>query len=141
MVPTVPATREAVGKELAISGTRRREEWFAIARTSLEEDELWQRFHHMVNMTSEELATWLGTEPDLDAPEPGNPAPAPLGEAVVGVLRKRRADLTNDDLTTMEQVVEIVEHETGGLTKDDLVNDERKRHRLMTIGHDPLRER
>lgn len=111
-----------------------------MARSSLEHDELWQRFHQMVNMTSEELTTWLGTEPDLDAPEPGTPAPAPLGRAVVGVLRKRRADLTNDDLTTMEQVVEIVEQETGGLTKDDLINDERKRHRLMAIGHDPLRE-
>lgn len=112
-----------------------------MARTSLETDELRQRFHETVNMTSQELTTWLGTEPDLDAPEPGHPGPPPLGQAVVGILGKRRTDLTDDDLTTMQKVVELVENETDGLSKDDVVNDERKRHRLMSVGHDPLRER
>ncbi|PSL07047.1 uncharacterized protein DUF3140 [Haloactinopolyspora alba] len=119
-----------------------------MARTSLEVEELWERFHQVVNMTSEELTTWLGTEPDLDRPLPGEPAPPPLGKAVLGILGKRRADVTNDDLATMEQVVEIVESETGEPTEPDeppeaaeeeAAQSERRRHRLMNVGHDPLR--
>lgn len=111
-----------------------------MARTSLEVEELWERFHQVVNMTSPELTAWLGAEPDLEPPTPGGSAPPPLGKAVVGILSKRRADVTNDDLNTMEKVIEIVENETDGLAKEDVVNDERRRHRLMNVGHDPFRE-
>ncbi|WP_129663769.1 DUF3140 domain-containing protein [Phytoactinopolyspora endophytica] len=112
-----------------------------MARTSLEVEELWERFHQVVNMTSQELTAWLGTEPGLSPPKPGGPAPPPLGRGVVEILGKRRTDVTNDDFNTMEKVIEIVENETDGLTKEDVVNDERRRHRLMNVGHDPLRER
>lgn len=110
-------------------------------RTSLEVEEPWERFHHVVNMTSQELTAWLGAEPDVTSPPPGGPAPPPLGQAVVGILGKRRVDVTDNDLATMEQVIDIVENETEGLTKEEVVNDERKRHRLMNVGHDPVRER
>ena len=111
-----------------------------MARTSVEVQEIWQRFHELVNMTSQELTAWIGTEPDLDAPQPGAPGPPPLGSAVVGILGKRRTDITNDDLTTMEEVIDIVETETTGLDKEALLQDERRRHRLMSVGHDPFRE-
>lgn len=111
-----------------------------VARTSVEAQELWDRFHQVVNMTSEELTAWLGTEPDLDAPHPGEDAPPPLGSGVTAILAKRRSDLTNDDLTVMQKVIEVVEDETDAATKGELVNDERRRHRLMSVGHDPFRE-
>lgn len=112
-----------------------------MARTSLEVDELWERFHGVVNMTSPELTAWVGTEPGLDEPQPSGTDPSPLGNAVLAILSKRKTDVTDDDLTTMEKVIEVVEAETAGRTKDEIVNDERRRHRLMNVGHDPLRER
>jgi hypothetical protein len=107
---------------------------------SPEVDELWQRFHQAVNMTSRELVDWLGQEPDL-VPQPGPSGPSPLGTAVVGILGKRRTDLTDDDLAVMRKVVDIVETETAGVSHEDLVAGERRRHRLLNVGHDPLRER
>lgn len=100
-------------------------------------DELWRRFHEVVNMTSRELVDWLGTSEDL-APDPNQAAP-PLGVAVLNILRKRRTDLTNADLDVMSQVISIVEEETEGLTTQQVASDERRRYRLCNVGHDPLR--
>ncbi|WP_026874800.1 DUF3140 domain-containing protein [Jiangella gansuensis] len=111
-----------------------------MARSPLETEELWQRFHDVVNMTSRELVDWLGVQADLDAPRPGPVERAQLGDAVVGILGKRRTDLTDDDLDAMRKVIEVVETETDGVTKEQILSDERRRHRLMTVGHDPFRE-
>lgn len=100
-------------------------------------EELWQRFHEVVNMTSPELVDWLGVSEEL-APDPGQQAP-PLGVAVLDILRKRRTDLTKADLDAMWQVIGIVEEETEGRSTHELANDERARYRLCNVGHDPLR--
>lgn len=109
-----------------------------MARTLLETEEIWERFHAAVNMTSRELLDWLGTQPDL-APHPGENQPAKLGLAVVDVLGKRRTDLTEADVEVMRKVVDVVEEETEGASEEDFANDERKRYRLLNVGHDPLR--
>ena len=105
-----------------------------------EEEDLWQRFHRAVNMSSRELVDWLGQAPDL-GPKPGPSGPPPLGQAVVGILGKRRTDLTDEDLAVMRKVVDVVDDETTGLSPEEVVVDERRRHRLLNVGHDPLRER
>jgi Protein of unknown function (DUF3140) len=110
------------------------------ARSQLETEEIWERFHEAVNMTSRELLDWLGTHPDL-APHPGDNQPAELGLAVVQVLAKRRTDLTDDDLETMRKVVDVVEEETEGVAEEEFANDERRRYRLLNVGHDPLRSK
>lgn len=107
--------------------------------TPFETEDLWERFHDVVNMTSRELIDWVGVQADLDAPQPGPAEPASLGRAVIEILGKRRTDLTEDDLTAMHKVIEVVETETEGAAKDEILADERKRHRLMTVGHDPFR--
>ncbi|NED94946.1 DUF3140 domain-containing protein [Phytoactinopolyspora alkaliphila] len=104
-----------------------------------EVDELWTRFHKAVNMSSRELVDWLGVQPDV-APTPGPDGPAPLGMAAVGILGKRKVDLTAGDLEAMRKIVDIVADETAGTTASEAANDERKRHRLMSVGHDPLRD-
>jgi len=110
------------------------------ADTPSEVEDLWRRFHEVVNMTSRELVEWLGVQVDLDGPTPGPSGRAPLGEAVLAILRKRRTDLSDDDRAAMRKVVDVVESETGASTREEIVGDERKRHRLMAVGHDPLRE-
>ncbi|MFJ7074274.1 DUF3140 domain-containing protein [Streptomyces sp. NPDC098781] len=106
---------------------------------ALELDALWEDFHRVVNMTSQELATWLRVS---DADEETEPLPdqagTPAGQHVLAILQKRRTDLTDDDIQTMYDVVDTVTAETD-LENEPEPDQTRRRHQLMTIGHDPLR--
>ncbi|GAB2915738.1 DUF3140 domain-containing protein [Streptomyces heilongjiangensis] len=91
----------------------------------------------MVNMTSQEPAAWLRTRCAGQESEalPGRPG-SPAGRQVLELLRKRRTDLTEDDVQVMYGVVDSVnarrEHEPDA-------DGTHRRHRLMALGHDPLR--
>lgn len=106
---------------------------------SIVDDELWDDFHRVVNMTSRELRDWLmvqgaGEESESEPDRAG----APLGHRVLDVLGKRRADVTRDDVAVMEQVVERVTSQR----RDDLeptAGQAPWRRRLMNVGHDPLK--
>ncbi|MBB6121818.1 DUF3140 domain-containing protein [Nocardiopsis algeriensis] len=101
-------------------------------------DEVWDSFHTVVNMNSEELREWLLTEAsgetafDASSPDLGVPR---RGEEIVEVLGKRRTDVTDDDVDLMEDVTEFV--------RSRLVQPRREdpewRRELMSVGHDPLR--
>lgn len=105
---------------------------------ALELDALWEDFHRAVNMTSAELAAWLRVR---DAEEEIEPLPeqagTDTGRHVLAVLQKRRTDLTADDLRVMSEVVEAVSAQT--VENEPAAGDTRLRHRLMTLGHDPLK--
>lgn len=101
--------------------------------------ELWDEFHRVVNMTSDELSSWLRTE---SAGERTEPVPEDIateqGSHVLAILQKRRTDLTEDDLRVMREVVETIHDQR----RDDLepkAGQEHWRHRLMRLGHDPLK--
>ncbi|MBX9387885.1 DUF3140 domain-containing protein [Streptomonospora nanhaiensis] len=106
-------------------------------RTDPQTEELWQEFHASVNMTGEELRRWLLTDasgPDRFGSEPSMGV-SDIGRRVVAVLDKRRVDLTGEDVETMRTVVERV----GELLATPVERrDDAWRHRLMTLGHDPL---
>ncbi len=103
------------------------------------DDDLWQDFHTVVNMTSRELEDWLRVRSaDEDAEALPDEAGTPTGRRVVEILGKRRTDLTADDARVMRNVVERV----GAQRREDLeptAGDQAWRHRLMTLGHDPLK--
>jgi Protein of unknown function (DUF3140) len=110
-------------------------------RTSPDLDQLWEDFHASVNMSSHELRTWLLTQASNQGalpadPDPGLPAP---GRDIVDVLGKRKVDVTDADLAVMSTVVERV-----AALRDNPppagAADTAWRHRLMDLGHDPLRE-
>ncbi|WP_055612553.1 DUF3140 domain-containing protein [Streptomyces phaeochromogenes] len=110
---------------------------------ALELDALWDEFHRAVNMTSQELAAWLRVS---DASEETEPLPehagSPTGEHVLAILQKRRTDLTDDDLDVMYEVVDTVTAETdpeGEPLAGPGAEDTQRRHRLMALGHDPLK--
>jgi glutamyl-tRNA reductase len=100
---------------------------------------LWDEFHRVVNMTSRELMDWLRTQSaDEDTEELPDQAGTQTGRRVLEILQKRRVDLTADDEDVMRTVVDRVHAER----RDDLeptAGQENWRHRLMTIGHDPLK--
>lgn len=102
-------------------------------------DELWDDFHTVVNMTSRELEEFLRTdaasEQTEELPESGED---PVGRQVVHILGKRRSDVTDADVAVMEAVIETVRAQR----RDDLeptAGDATWRHRLMSLGHDPLK--
>lgn len=101
---------------------------------------LWDEFHQVVNMTSEELRAWLLTAASGEEALPADPhgGVPELGLRVVELLRKRKTDLTEADTETMRQVVDYVEDQTE--RRPDWVEaDDEWRHALMTVGHDPLK--
>ena len=106
---------------------------------ALELDALWQEFHRVVNMTSQELAAWLRVADagEITEPLPDRAGP-PTGQHVLAILQKRRTDLTDDDLQVMYEVVDTVT-EQADLENEPAAEDSDRRHRLMTIGHDPLK--
>ncbi|WP_055478740.1 DUF3140 domain-containing protein [Sphaerimonospora mesophila] len=102
-----------------------------------EMERLWGEFHGLVNMSSEELRTWLltqasgeegfGAGPDLNLPD--------LGRGVVHIQGKRKVDLTDADVEVMRHVIRRIR---DLLAEPRPLEDADWRHALMTVGHDPL---
>jgi hypothetical protein len=103
------------------------------------EPELWAEFHRVVNMSSRELREWLRTEGAHEETEEFADQAGPrLGHRVLEILGKRRGDLTDRDVHAMRKVVDRVEAER----RDDLeptAGQGKWRHKLMSLGHDPLK--
>ena len=103
------------------------------------EDELWDEFHRVVNMSSRELSEWLRIRSaDQDVEALPDQAGTETGQHVLSILGKRRTDLSDDDVRVMRNVVDRVHAER----RDDLeptAGQSNWRHRLMTLGHDPLK--
>lgn len=110
-----------------------------MANHDLVTDELWDEFHRVVNMTSRELREWLSIQATTDVAEvPPDEARTETGEQVLSILGKRRTDLTDSDAAVMEKVVSKVLSER----REDLeptAGQAAWRHKLMTVGHDPLK--
>jgi hypothetical protein len=104
------------------------------------DDALWNEFHRVVNMTSQELREWLVTRSagEDGEVEPGVHVGTPTGEEVLHILGKRRTDLTADDERVMRNVVQRITEQR----RDDLeptAGEAHWRYRLMSMGHDPLK--
>ncbi len=102
-------------------------------------DELWDDFHTVVNMTSRELQEWLATADSGTATEAlPDRAGSERSQQVLAVLGKRRTDLTPDDVDVMRGVVAEI-RELRGDDAETTAGDTAWRHRLMALGHDPLK--
>jgi hypothetical protein len=93
-------------------------------------------------MTSPELRSWLLTsasgeeaftpDPDLNLDE--------LGLGVLHVLGKRRSDLTPKDAEVMSRVIGLADEWLAAPPPPGTADGAGWRHRLMSIGHDPLKD-
>ncbi|WP_341715954.1 DUF3140 domain-containing protein [Micromonospora sp. FIMYZ51] len=111
-------------------------------RLDPEVEVLWEDFHAEVNVPSEQLRQWLltrgsgveafGPDPDLNLPEPGR--------QILAVLRKRKVDLTPEDIEVMRDAVERIRSLTAARPARGTADDE-WRHSLLDLGHDILIER
>jgi hypothetical protein len=104
-------------------------------------DQLWDDFHEVVNMTSRELEDWLRTGPSGEAAEElPDQAGSDTGRHVLGILGKRKVDLTREDVAVMQHVVDTVRAQRGD-EPESTAGDAGWRHGLMALGHDPLKPR
>jgi len=109
-----------------------------VAETIVDE-ELWDDFHRVVNMASPELRDWLAVQgAGEETEQEPDRAGSHLGHRVLDILGKRRADVTPDDVDVMTEVVERVLAERD-VDLEPTAGDAAWRHRLMDIGHDPLK--
>lgn len=111
-------------------------------RADVDVAQLWDDFHSCVNINSEKFRIWLMTEGSNEEGFPDNSAlnMSARGRSILGILGKRRTDLTNDDLevmiTTVEDIRALLDRRPAAGASDD-----RWRRALMDLGHDPLQEK
>jgi hypothetical protein len=107
--------------------------------TAMVTEDLWNEFHTVVNMTSRELTDWLRTQDAGEGVEAlPDQAGTETGRRVADILGKRPTDLTEQDAAVMREVVDTVRAQrTAEL--DTKAGDAVWRHRLMNLGHDPLK--
>ncbi|MEU6393215.1 DUF3140 domain-containing protein [Streptomyces sp. NPDC046939] len=102
-------------------------------------DEVWNEFHAVVNMNARELGDWLRTRfADESTEQLPDQAGTQNGRRVLEILGKRRTDLTSDDIRVMRKVVDTVTAERG-VDMEPTAGEPHWRHRLMSLGHDPLK--
>ena len=108
------------------------------------DDDEWARFHELVNMSTRELRDWLGTEvaeragTGVDAGPLADRDDVELGRQVLAILGKRRSDLTNEDVEVIHHVGARIARLRSELPPEPVAGSDRRRHRLMALGHDPL---
>ncbi|MEV6300889.1 DUF3140 domain-containing protein [Actinoplanes sp. NPDC051861] len=100
-------------------------------------------FRDAVNMTPAELRKWLDTPESKDAGQKSSPGAESVGHdsgrKIVGILDKKKGDLTSADEEHMRKVVGYV-HRHAAQRPDGDVSDTRWRYSLMNWGHDPLKK-
>ena len=106
-------------------------------------DDVWDDWKDAVNMTASEIEHWLETDESKEVGQKkdggGESTGHHSGRLIVDILRKKKADLTDDDVAWMHKVVGYVHsHRAQGPSKD--VEHSRWRYSLMNWGNDPLKK-
>ena len=108
----------------------------------LDKDKVYRDFARAVNMEPAELEEWLDSEESLKvgwkADGRGESIGHASGRRIVGLLRTRKAELSDDDYAHMRKVVGYVARHAA--QRPENVVTSRWRYSLMNWGHDPLKE-
>jgi hypothetical protein len=111
-----------------------------VSAVAADDEETWDEFRKLVNMTPGDLEKWLGTDESRSAgqhKDGGESTGHASGRRIVEILRAERGDLTEDDHAHMRKVVGYINRHLAQRPSGD-VTDTRWRHSLMNWGHDPL---
>lgn len=107
-----------------------------------DQQETYEQFHDVVNMSPKELEDWLGTDESQEVGQKddgGESTGHESGRRIVEILRTKKADLTDDDLAHMKKVHGYVARHSAQRPDGD-VEDTPWRYSLMNWGHDPLED-
>jgi hypothetical protein len=116
-----------------------------------DQDDVRREFGDAVNMTPGELSKWLKSDESKSvgvtsgnqkksSPGGGESVGHDSGEKIVTILRKKKSDLTDDDVAHMRKVVGYVKRHSKQRPKHEDIEDSRWRYSLMNWGHDPLKK-
>ena len=98
-------------------------------------------FDDAVNMTASEIEHWLDTDESKSVGQKsggGESTGHASGRKIVGILGKKKDDLTDADYAHMKKVHGYVARHTKQRPKGD-VEETDWRYSLMNWGHDPLK--
>jgi hypothetical protein len=112
------------------------------------DEEIAAEFARVVNMTPAKLRQWLESEESrsvgmkkggekVTAPGQGEAVGHHMGERILEIKAKKKAELDEQDHADMRKVVGYVHRHMAQRPEGDL-SDSRWRHSLMNWGHDPL---
>ncbi|MFF2204137.1 DUF3140 domain-containing protein [Streptomyces sp. NPDC058145] len=103
-----------------------------------EDDDVRHAFGDAVNMTAGELEKWLETDESksVGQSDGGESVGHESGRRIVTLLRRKKADLGEDDIAHMRKVVGYVRRHVEQRPGGD-ITDTRWRYSLMNWGHDP----
>jgi hypothetical protein len=115
---------------------------------SATDEEIAAEFGKLVNMTPAKLRKWLESEESrsvgmkqggekVTAPGQGEAVGHHMGERILEIKGRKKADLDDQDRADMRKVVGYV-HRHMAQRPDGDVADSRWRYSLMNWGHDPL---
>ena len=100
-------------------------------------------FREAVNMSPAEIERWLETDESREVgfkdDKGGESVGHASGRRIVDLRRKKKDDMTEDDVTHMAKVAGYVHRHLAQHPGGD-VTDTRWRHSLMNWGHDPLKD-
>lgn len=97
-------------------------------------------FHQTVNMTPEELDSWLDTDDSLSVGQKDGDDESighKSGRRIIELLHKQD-DYTDDDLAHMKKVISYVHRHSAQKPSGDIEHT-RWRYSLKNWGHDPLK--
>ncbi len=98
-------------------------------------------FHKVVNMSAQELESWLETEEsqavgqkDGDDESIGHKS----GQQIIQLLQKKHNEYADEDLAHMKKVIGYVHRHSAQRPSGD-IKDTRWRYSLKNWGHDPFK--
>ena len=108
----------------------------------LDRELVYSRFHSAVNMAPAELEEWLDSDESRKVGFTRAGASESIGHAsgrrIVTLLRKRKAELDDDDFVHMRKVAGFVARHSARRPENMVTS--RWRYSLMNWGHDPIKE-
>jgi hypothetical protein len=104
--------------------------------------DIYREFTDTVNMKPAELGSWLESEDSRTVGQHSLPGGESVGHEsgrrIIGLLRKKRNELTDRDYSHMRKVIGYVRRHLAQRPSGD-VRHTKWRYSLMNWGHDPLK--
>ena len=98
-------------------------------------------FQQVINMTAEELESWLDTEESKEVGQKEGEEESighKSGKRIIQLLQKKQDEYTDDDLSHMKKVVSYVHRHLAQRPSGD-IEDTPWRYSLKNWGHEPLK--
>ena len=98
-------------------------------------------FQQVINMTPEELESWLDTEESKEVGQKEGEEESighKSGKRIIQLLQKKQDEYTDDDLSHMKKVVSYVHRHLAQRPSGD-IEDTHWRYSLKNWGHEPLK--